>query len=69
MLLAEAEQHAAEVLADEFGQERFTGIVGVEVVLLEDVVGEIGASGEGEFLGENKGVVAIEEEGSDLTYS
>lgn len=36
---------------------------------MEDVVGEIGASGEGEFLGENKGVVAIEEEGSDLTYS
>jgi hypothetical protein len=41
----------------------------VEVVLLEDGIGEIGAGGEGELLGKDEGIVAIEEEGSDLGHA
>jgi len=66
VLVAQREQHAAEVLADEFGHQGGAGIVGLDVVFGEDGVGELGAGREGEGFGEDEGVVAVEEEGGDL---
>lgn len=68
MLVAQGEQHAAEVLADELGHQGGPGVVGLDVVFGEDGVGELGAGGEGEGFGEDEGVVAVEEEGGDLRW-
>jgi hypothetical protein len=58
--------HASEVLADE-GLEELVDRVGVvDVVLLEDLIAELGAGLEGEEFGECEGVVAVEKDVGDL---
>ena len=58
----EGDDHAAEVLAHEVGEELGTGVALVDVVFGEDFVGEVGAGFEGELFGEDERVVAVEEE-------
>jgi hypothetical protein len=53
-------------LADELLDELLAGEALVDVVLFADFVDELGAGFEGELLGEDEGVVAVEEEGGDL---
>ena len=66
VLLLQADAHATEVLANEVVEERLGGVPGVDVVLLHDLVGQVGASLEGEVLTEAEGVVAVEEDILDL---
>jgi hypothetical protein len=62
VLLLQADEHVAEVVADEVLEERIGVIAGVDGVLLEHLVGEVGAGFEGETLGLAEGVVAVEKE-------
>lgn len=66
MLLLETDAHAAEVLADEVFEEGLGGVTGVDVMLLQDLVGEVGTGLEGEVLAEAQCVVAVEEDVLDL---
>ena len=66
VLLLQAEEHVAEVVADKVLEERVGVIVGVNVVLLEYLVGEIGACLEGKTLRLAEGVVTVEEDVFDL---
>jgi hypothetical protein len=66
VLLLETNHHATEILADEGLEKLVYSVSVVDVVLFEDLIGEIGAGLEGELLGENEGVVAIEEDILDL---
>ena len=52
VLLLQAEQHAAEVVADKVFEEGVGGVAFREAFLLQDLVGEVGASLEGATLGE-----------------
>lgn len=67
--LLQGEEHAAEVLADKLLDEGGAGEAQVDVALGVDLVDEVGAGLKGELLGEDKGVVAVEEEGGDLQES
>lgn len=49
-------------MADKVGEEFGAGVALFDVVFCEDFVGEVGAGFEGEFFGEDEGVVAVEEE-------
>lgn len=62
----EGGDHAAEVLADEFGEELRTGVAVGDAAGFEDLIGEVGTGGEGKGFGKDEGVVAVEEEGGDL---
>ena len=62
----EAHDNAVEVLADKGGHEARASVTIGDVLLGEHFVGELGAGFEGEFFGENKGIVAVEEEMSYL---
>lgn len=62
----EGRQHAAEVLADEFLDQRVAGEADFDVAGLGDLVDQVGAGFKGKFLGEDERVVAIEKEGVDL---
>ena len=66
VLLLQAEEHVAEVVANEVLQEAVGVIAGIDLVLLEHLVGEIGASLEGETLGLAERVIAVEEDVLDL---
>lgn len=66
MRLLQRGEHAAEVLADELGDERLAGELDGDVALGADLVDEVCAGLEGELLGEDEGVVAVEEDGVDL---
>jgi len=66
-LLLEAVEHAAEVLADEVGEELFDGVAFLDVMFLEELVGQVGAGFKGEVFGEDEGVVAVEEDVFDLS--
>lgn len=66
VFLLQAAHHAAEVLAHEGVEELRAGESIGLVLLLEDFIGELGAGFEGEFFGENEGIVAVEEEFCDL---
>jgi hypothetical protein len=59
-------EHAAEVLADKLRDEGLAGEFDVDVALGADLVDEVCAGLEGELLGEDEGVVAVEEDGFDL---
>jgi hypothetical protein len=65
MFLLQGEHHAAEVLPNELRHELRAGVLLGDVLGGEDLVGELGAGFEGEFLGEDEGVVAVEEERGD----
>lgn len=65
-LLLQGDHHAAEVLPHEVGEQFGTGVALVDVEFGEDLIGEVGAGFEGEFLGENEGVVAVEKDFGDL---
>ena len=58
--------HAAEVLANERLEQLVHIVLVVDVVLLENLVAEVGASLEGEELGLGERVVAVEENVVDL---
>lgn len=64
--LLELVAHAAEVLSDERLEELVDVVDMVNVVLLEDLVAQVGAGLEGAELGESKGVVAVIENVGDL---
>lgn len=66
MDLLQLDAHAAEVLADERLEELVDGVLVVDVVLLEDLIAELGAGFEGEELGLGERVVAVEEDIVDL---
>jgi len=53
-------------VADEVLEEGVDIVASVDVVLLEDLVGELGASLEGQALGLAEGVVAVEQDVLDL---
>jgi len=65
----QAAHHAAEVLADEGREQLRAGEALIDVVAFEDFVGELGAGSKGQFFGEDKGVVTVEEELCDLEYT
>jgi len=66
VLLLETHQHSAEVLTDKVFEEGVDTVAFLDAMFLEKLVGEIGASFEGETLGEDEGVVAVEEDVFDL---
>ena len=66
MLLHESLDHPAEVHAHEVGEEAIDGVGLVDVVLLHDLVGKVGACFEGETLRLAESVVAVEEDILDL---
>jgi hypothetical protein len=53
-------------LADEFFDESLAGEAHLDLTTLADLVDETSAGLEGELLGEDEGVVAIEQESGDL---
>jgi hypothetical protein len=55
-------------LADELLDESLAGKAHVDLTGLADLIDETRASLEGELLGENEGVVAVEQEGVDLEF-
>jgi hypothetical protein len=63
----EGGEHAAEVLADKLLDEGLAGEAQLDVAGLADLVDEAGAGLEGELLGQDEGVVTVEEEGVDLS--
>lgn len=65
----ERRQHTAEVLADEFLDQRVASEADFDVAGLGDLVDQVGAGFKGKFLGEDERVVAIEQEGVDLRLS
>lgn len=64
--LLEGAKHAAEVLANELRDQRLASEGLVNLLTLADAIDNLGASSESELLGENEGVVAVEEKGGDL---
>ena len=66
VFLLQGDHHAAEVLADKVDEELGSGVVGIDLVFFEDLIGKFGAGFEGEFFGEDQRVVAVEEELFDL---
>jgi len=69
VLLAEGDHHATEVLADKVLEERGASVAFWSALLLENLIGQLGAGLEGEFLGKDEGVVAVEKDGGDLSLS
>ena len=59
-------EHAAEVLPHEVFDQFGAGVAFGDVESGQDFVGQVGAGFEGEFFREDEGVVAVEEEVSDL---
>ena len=52
VLLLKTDAHATEVLPNEVFEEGFGGIAGIDVVLLHDLIGQVGTSLEGKMLAE-----------------
>ena len=61
VLLLQAQHHAAEVLPDKLLEKALGRVVRVDAMLLEKLVGQVGAGFEGQTLALNEGVVAVEE--------
>jgi hypothetical protein len=68
VLLLQADEHVAEVVADEVFEEGVGVVGGIDVVLLHHLVGEISTSLERQTLGLAEGVVAVEEDVFDLPF-
>ena len=66
VFLLQAGDEATEVLTNEGDHEIRAGVAIGNVVLLQHLIGEFGTCFEGKFFGENKGVVTVEMELSDL---
>lgn len=66
VLLLEADEHVAEIVADEVLEQRVGGVASIDAVLLQNLIGEVGTSFEGETLRLAEGVVAVEEDVLDL---
>ena len=66
MFLLQAGEHAAEVLPDEVFEERLGSVAFGKAMFLEELVGEICACFEGEVLGLNERIVAVEKDVFDL---
>lgn len=64
--LEEAGHHAGEVAADVLVHELDALVALLDAVLLEDLVGELRAGGEGRDLGQHERVVAVEEDALNL---
>jgi hypothetical protein len=64
--LLQRREHAAEVLADELLDQGLAGEALLDVATGGDLVDEVGAGLEGELLGEDERVVAVEQKSSDL---
>jgi len=69
VLLLQSVEHAAEVLADKVFEQLVRRVVGVDLVLVQQLVGQIGAGFEGEALRHHERVVAVEEDIFDLLES
>jgi hypothetical protein len=69
VFLLQPDHHPAEVLADEVFEEVVGGVAGLDAMFLEELVGQVAASFECEFLGQAKRVVAVEEDVLDLRIS
>jgi hypothetical protein len=68
VLLLQANHHAAEVLADEVLEEAMGRVACLDAMLLEELVGQVAARFECEFLREAKSVVAVEQNVFDLLF-
>lgn len=66
MHLLQGGEHAAEVLAHKLLDQCLAGEADGEVASDADLIDEISARLEGELLGQNEGVVAVEKQGGDL---
>ena len=66
VLLLESDHHATEVLTDKVLQEGVDGVAFWDVILGEELVGEIGTSFKGETLRQDESVVAVEKDVLDL---
>lgn len=64
----ERKEHAAEVLTDKLLDQSLAGETDLELTTLADLVDKAGAGLEGELLGEDEGVVAVEQESGDLAH-
>ena len=53
-------------MADEVFEKLGPGVALVNAVFGEDLIGKVGAGFEGEFFGEDEGVVTVEEDMCDL---
>lgn len=62
----ERNHHAAKVLADEILDQLFASVAICDVMLGEDLVGDVGAGLKGQLLGHHEGVVAVEQQLSNL---
>lgn len=62
----ERKEHAAEVLTDELLDQSLASETDLKLTALTDLVDKAGAGLEGELLGEDEGVVAVEQESGDL---
>ena len=60
VLLLQGAHHAAEILSDEGAHELWAREALRATVLLENLVQQVGARCEGQRLGEDEGVVAVE---------
>jgi hypothetical protein len=68
VLLLQTNHHAAEVLADEVLEEAMSRVAFLDAMLLEELVGQVAAGFECEFLREAKSVVAVEQNVLDLLF-
>jgi hypothetical protein len=59
-------EHAAEVVADKVFEQLLSGVLVVDLVLCEDLIGELGAGLESQTLRLAERVVAVEEDVLDL---
>jgi hypothetical protein len=66
MLFLQADHHAAEVLANKGLQKLMHSVALGDLVVLEDLIGEVGAGLEGQLLREDESVVAVEKDVLDL---
>lgn len=66
VLLLQANEHVAEVVADEVFEEGVDIVSGIDIVLFHDLIGEIGTGLEGQTLRLAEGVVTVEEDVFDL---
>jgi hypothetical protein len=69
MLLLQTDHHATEVLTDKCLKKLMNGVALLDLVVLKDFICEVCACFKSEPLGQNEGVVAIEEDILDLSFA